>query len=189
MLRTVSLGDRSHPFYSDPTAIRRAVSFVESFKASAAAVSPRPYPLPRCFGPLGAISLADAHHHVEEALKSIGLKATSHNSVTNSGSFELTEQTTIEKLPHFYGSWLTDRYGRDPWRDGVDFRLAVDIKMVLVPSSAGALERFAAFELSAPAISLLRTLQQRLDGTFPPSRSPAEALIGDVARNWGLRWP
>jgi hypothetical protein len=189
MLRAISLGDRSHPFYSDQTAMNRAVALVESFKASAAATYPRPYFLPHCFGPLGTVPLADAHLHVEEALKSVGLRVTSHNSVANSGSFELAEQTTVEKLPHFYGTGLADRYGRDPWRDPVDLRLVVDIRLVVAPSSGGTLERFAAFELSAPAISLLEMVQLRLAGTFPPSPPAATALIGQLTRNWARRRP
>jgi hypothetical protein len=189
MRRAISLGDRSHPFYRDQLAMSRAISLVESFKASAAARYPRPHPLPRCFGPLGAVSLADAHLHVEEALKSVGLRVTSHNPVANAGSFELAEQTTVEKLPHFYGTGLAERYGRDPWRDTVDLRLVIDIKMVVASSGGGTPERFASFELSAPAISLLEMVQHRLAGTFPPSPPAAAALMSQIARGWGRNWP
>jgi hypothetical protein len=69
--RTVAFNDRGHPFYTDPAAMARGARFIEEFKAGAASRYPRRWPLPRCFGPLGAITMDDAYHHVEAALKRV----------------------------------------------------------------------------------------------------------------------
>jgi hypothetical protein len=187
MMRTIALSDRSHTFYRDPDALERAFLVVANFKASVAAKYPRPYPLPQCFGPLGAIGLADVHTHVEETLKSLGLEVSAHNAINHSGTFKLSEQTTVEKLPHFYGSALVDRLKREPWRDSVELRIVIDIKVAMAPSNAGKLERFASLELSAPAVSLVEQLQRRLETTLPHSPSASMTLIKQIEAQWRRR--
>lgn len=188
MLRTFAFGDRSHPFYRDPTAMQRAFPFVGSFKASAASRHPRPYRLLRCFGLPGAmIPLADLHLHVEEALKGLSLKVLSHNSAHHSGSLELYEQTAVEKLPHFYGIGLMDQSGREPWRDSVELRIVVDIRMESVNVGGGNREAFATLEMSAPAISLVELLQDRLPAAVSRSPSASRALLDQIEADWRRR--
>jgi hypothetical protein len=127
------------------------------------------------------------------------LQVLSHNSGDHSGSFKIAEQTRIDKLPAFYGSWLSDRYSRDPWNDSIDLCLAVDLRIVLdkpsrtagsdtvSPSTPPA--RFAALELSAPAVSLLQAVQRSLELTMPRSPSASLAMLGLVAKDWHLPPP
>ena len=201
-LTRVLLGSVDGSFHGDDAAWRRAVEFLEGFKASGAARhGPSQWTLTRCFGPFAHVSPAHAYERMATALQGAGMSAASpFNPNAPRGRFRATDKVRMTSLPVFYGQWLSAQYGSYPWEDVVELELVIEANASSEHSPQGGDEplTYLSVGLSAAAISLMLDISRQictLIGPPSPPADPARAaaaprmLANQVAARWGQRPP
>jgi hypothetical protein len=178
-IEVLARGSVEGRLYQDPDAWRSAVAFAKLFTAAAAGRGELSWRVDSFGGAFANVPADDLLEHASAVLTGCGFQPTGRNTITQTASFEASDNPTVSALPEPYGKWLQIAEERPRWKEPVALRLIVRVRTRIVLRSDGRHDGFIDVAMSAPALSLLAILARHL-GRAPPSLSARSWLPGPV---------
>lgn len=156
--------------YADLVAWRQAVDFIRAFTAATpTTMGPRAQWQIRAWsGSFGDMPADDLLHHLGAGLAGCGLRPLAPTAPSHMACFEAIDAPLVSNLPAPYGRWLEVREQRSCWKERIDLRLVVCIRVRLVARPDGRADAVADIALSGPAIELMQELGTVLDRAPSP---------------------